>query len=231
MAEKSKPDTPTYEEAKTYLKAAFEHIISAGRDVSELVEFAYEKSGDAVAPYLRRFLSDVHKGHIKIQGLTDSAKLAVLGRHVTAEQRQTMIREAAYLRAEQRGFTAGSPEEDWILAEQEVDERLLQQSGLVRKGRRALTSATSNVEQELGSIKDVVTRWLEGKGDGAKQPKTRKATKKKVAKKSAPGKKKQASVKKTPAKKTKKKKATKKAESKKVASKKKAKLKQTSPAE
>ena len=239
MAEKFSSETPTYAEAKAYLKAAFEHLIAAGRDVGELVEFAFAKSGDAVAPYLRRFLSDVHEGRITIQGLTESAKMAVLGRHITAEERQAMIREAAYLRAEQRGFVGGSPEEDWILAEQEVDERLLQQAGLVTKGRRALTSATSSVEQEFGSIKDVVTRWLEGEGDVARQPETGKAAEKKAtAKKSAPEKNRREPVKKTAAKKTKAKSKpklkaktdTKKAEGTKVTNKKKAPVKQSTRA-
>ena len=239
MAEKFSSETPTYEEAKTYLKAAFEHIVAAGRDVGELVEFAFAKSGDAVAPYLRRFLSDVHEGRITIQGLTESAKLAVLGRHITTEERQAMIREAAYLRAEQRGFVGGSPEQDWVLAEQEVDERLLQQAGLVTKGRRALTSATSSVEQELGSIKDLVTRWLEGEGGMARQPETRKAAEKnETAKKSAPKKSRREPVKKTAGKKTKAKPKTKlkaktetkKAEGTKVTTKKKAKVKQSARA-
>jgi hypothetical protein len=241
MAEKFSSETRTYEDAKTYLKAAFEHIISAGKDVGELVEFAFAKSGDAVVPYLRRFLSDVHEGRITIQGLTESAKMAVLGRHITAEERHAMIREAAYLRAEQRGFVGGSPEADWVLAEQEVDERLLQQAGLVTKGRRALTSATSSIEHELGSIKDVVTRWLEGEGEGdaTRQPETRKAAEKKeTAKKSAPTKNTREPVKKTAGKKTKAKPKTKlkaktetkKAEGTKVTSKKKAKVKQSARA-
>lgn len=32
-----------------------------------------------------------------------------------------MIREAAYYRAERRGFTAGHELEDWLAAEEEVD--------------------------------------------------------------------------------------------------------------
>lgn len=32
-----------------------------------------------------------------------------------------MIAEAAYLRAERRGFSAGGEEEDWLAAEKEVD--------------------------------------------------------------------------------------------------------------
>jgi hypothetical protein len=35
--------------------------------------------------------------------------------------RQQMIAEAAYLRAEQRGFSAGDPLDDWLAAEREVD--------------------------------------------------------------------------------------------------------------
>jgi Protein of unknown function (DUF2934) len=43
---------------------------------------------------------------------------------VSADARRAMIAEAAYLRAERRGFTPGSEEEDWLAAEKEVD-RLL----------------------------------------------------------------------------------------------------------
>lgn len=38
--------------------------------------------------------------------------------------RQQLISEAAYFRAERRGFVAGSAIEDWLAAELEIDERL-----------------------------------------------------------------------------------------------------------
>ena len=38
--------------------------------------------------------------------------------------RHEMIAEAAYRRAEQRGFRGGSPEQDWYAAEAEVEELL-----------------------------------------------------------------------------------------------------------
>lgn len=38
-----------------------------------------------------------------------------------AEQRHHRISEAAYYRAERRGFTPGSDQEDWFEAEREVD--------------------------------------------------------------------------------------------------------------
>lgn len=40
---------------------------------------------------------------------------------VTEETRRAMIAEAAFLRAERRGFAAGDEVEDWLAAEAEVD--------------------------------------------------------------------------------------------------------------
>jgi len=45
---------------------------------------------------------------------------------ITQSQRQTMIKEMAYLIAERRGFSDGSnPTEDWLQAENKVDAQLL----------------------------------------------------------------------------------------------------------
>ena len=43
---------------------------------------------------------------------------------VNDEQRLAMVREAAYFRAEQRGFVGGDPVQDWIEAELEVNAQL-----------------------------------------------------------------------------------------------------------
>jgi len=43
---------------------------------------------------------------------------------VSQDQRRGMIAEAAYLRAERRGFAAGGEHEDWLAAEAEVDQLL-----------------------------------------------------------------------------------------------------------
>lgn len=40
---------------------------------------------------------------------------------ISPEIRYQMIAEAAYLRAEQRGFNGGDPLDDWLTAEREVD--------------------------------------------------------------------------------------------------------------
>jgi outer membrane biosynthesis protein TonB len=51
-------------------------------------------------------------------------KAASTSAAVTPEQRYRMICDAAYFRAEQRGFIGGSPEQDWREAELEIDQRL-----------------------------------------------------------------------------------------------------------
>jgi hypothetical protein len=40
---------------------------------------------------------------------------------ISGDVRRAMIAEAAYLRAERRGFAPGSEAEDWLAAEAEVD--------------------------------------------------------------------------------------------------------------
>jgi hypothetical protein len=42
----------------------------------------------------------------------------------TADERISMIAEAAYYKAEHRGFSGGSPEADWWEAEKEIDSML-----------------------------------------------------------------------------------------------------------
>jgi Protein of unknown function (DUF2934) len=180
MSEHYRFDITTYDSARTYLKAALEHLIASGNDVRHLIEFAFEKFGGIFMPYLCRFLRDVHEGHININGLDESATMAFIGQHITAVEREAMIREAAYFRAEARGFSSCSPEDDWLSATQEVDERLARESGLVAEGRRALASAASGAEQELGRMKDVIAVWLEGHGRVTSEPAIRKAPGKKV---------------------------------------------------
>jgi hypothetical protein len=57
----------------------------------------------------------------------------------TATEVYEMIREAAYYRAEKRGFTPGLEADDWAQAEAEVMERV---RGL--NGTKSTAAATSN---------------------------------------------------------------------------------------
>ena len=47
------------------------------------------------------------------------------GQFVGPEQRAALIAEAAFFRAEKRGFAAGHEVEDWLAAESEVDAKLM----------------------------------------------------------------------------------------------------------
>jgi hypothetical protein len=46
---------------------------------------------------------------------------AVGARAIATQARESRIREAAYFRAEQRGFAPGAELEDWFAAEREID--------------------------------------------------------------------------------------------------------------
>jgi hypothetical protein len=52
-----------------------------------------------------------------------AAKKARPGRHISPEERYRLIQEAAYLKAEEEGFTR-DPSECWLIAEAEVHARL-----------------------------------------------------------------------------------------------------------
>jgi hypothetical protein len=59
-------------------------------------------------------------------------------RAVTTEERVSMVAEAAYYKAEHRGFSDGNPEHDWWEAEREIDAMLAASRGR-GDGRRART--------------------------------------------------------------------------------------------
>jgi hypothetical protein len=58
-----------------------------------------------------------------------TAKKATVHVAVSEDVRRMMIAEAAYLRAERRGFAPGGEEEDWLAAETEVDALLKARHG------------------------------------------------------------------------------------------------------
>lgn len=65
------------------------------------------------------------KAHIA-QARSDAANLRMgSGGPVDTAERARLVAEAAYLRAERRGFSGGDPQQDWLEAEAEVDRMLL----------------------------------------------------------------------------------------------------------
>jgi hypothetical protein len=49
---------------------------------------------------------------------------AAKAKGLTEEERRRMIAETAYYLAERRGFVGGSPEQDWLEAEAQIDRML-----------------------------------------------------------------------------------------------------------
>jgi cell division septum initiation protein DivIVA len=69
---------------------------------------------------------------------------------VTAEERQRMIAEAAYFRAERRGFVGGDPVQDWLEAEAEIDRMLAAgKAPLSATGQRQFEA---RLEEELKAL-------------------------------------------------------------------------------
>lgn len=155
-----------YEAVRQYLKASLESMIAAGRNIREFTEFTLEKFGDHFYPYLHEFYEDVRKERITIKGLTRNARITIFGHHISHDEREEMIRKAAYYQAEKRGFQDGSQEQDWQEAEKLVDEQLEKEAGLVDKSHKVMTSATSIVEKEVDNIKSVVKNWLKRQEKG-----------------------------------------------------------------
>jgi len=183
MADNQRSNSTTYAIVKTYLKNSLEQMIAAGHNVREFSEFTLDKFGDTYIPHLRRFLRDVSKGEINIQGLAKTAKTAIVSHHVSLDEREAMIREAAYFRAERRGFASGHEADDWAAAEREIDSQLAEEAGLIDKGREVLESVVTSVEKEFENLKSVVTAWLEEKyGSVKKNAATKKVAAKKATK-------------------------------------------------
>jgi hypothetical protein len=66
-------------------------------------------------------------------GAAESANAPSFSQFVGPEQRAALIAEAAFFRAEKRGFTPGHEVADWLAAESEVDSQLMH---AVETGRR-----------------------------------------------------------------------------------------------
>ncbi len=160
MAKGGTVGTASDESVRAFLKEALEHLLAAGHSTHELVEFSIDRFGRKIVPYLKELQDDVHQGRVKIQRLADSVNTAVFGIQVTPEQREQMIRDAAYLRAEKRDFSGGSEEDDWLWAEHEVDVLLANQNGLLEKGRKNLESVSAVAKNELIEVEAAVRDWI-----------------------------------------------------------------------
>lgn len=68
------------------------------------------------------------------------------GGAVDVDTRRRLIAECAYLLAERRGFVGGNPEQDWLQAEMEIDQLLLQ--GWVKNQTPEISRQEARPKQE-----------------------------------------------------------------------------------
>jgi hypothetical protein len=73
--------------------------------------------------------STAHPKRARAPRSSTPKKAAMAAPTVSAEQRRSMIAEAAYLRAAARGFGGGDPVADWLDSEREVDALLSRSDG------------------------------------------------------------------------------------------------------
>jgi hypothetical protein len=103
------------------MKSLSEDLDSLSKQVQELelqLEGKIESTLERAAEKLR--------ARIEASQAAREQTTPVHGTGVHADERQRMIAEEAYLRAERRGFTGGDPSHDWVEAEIEIDRRLLE---------------------------------------------------------------------------------------------------------
>jgi hypothetical protein len=86
---------------------------------------------------------------------------------VSSGQRQQMIAEAAYFRAERRGFNGGDAVADWIEAEAEVDVELgrIDRERVIERFELAVATATQTLDGLKNKVSkltaDTRTEWHE----------------------------------------------------------------------
>lgn len=74
--------------------------------------------------------ASVHEGHpsTTADAYASSHVSQGIRSKITEDERRRLIAEAAYRRAERRGFRGGNAQSDWLEAEAEIDAKLLRQA-------------------------------------------------------------------------------------------------------
>lgn len=103
------------------------------RELELQIETRIEKGLEEAADRLKTHISELRSA--------DKSALVAGTAPVGAAERCRLIAEAAYLRAERRGFSGGDPQQDWLEAEAEVDQILLH--GWPEKGPHETVSRKS----------------------------------------------------------------------------------------
>jgi hypothetical protein len=139
-----------YLTAKPRLAATLQHPMEPDPGLLDWCESRVERFGRETIPVVERLVLEVREELAGIDGW-DSAWLKLFGESLGDEARERWIREAAYFRAETRGFVGGSPADDWAHAEREFDRR---HQGVIGRCCAGLWSLGERVGREIDAIRD-----------------------------------------------------------------------------
>ena len=78
----------------------------------------------------RKITTTLEKAVDRLGSRTESTSTPMHGASIDTGHHMRLIAEEAYLIAEQRGFQGGDPEQDWAMAENRVNDRLMQKDSL-----------------------------------------------------------------------------------------------------
>jgi hypothetical protein len=81
--------------------------------------------------------------------ITAAAPAAESQMNISEDERRRMVAEAAYYRAQQRGFTAGSEVDDWLEAEREITQQF--RSGGARHDRKTIRRGGNHEKAEMSA--------------------------------------------------------------------------------
>lgn len=122
VANRVRSNTKSYQMLKTFLTSLDIPLIAVLRDSQNFVHAIAQGIGVCELPHYKT-KNDMRQIDAIFAWLgRQRAKVQIFP---TIEQRQGMIAEIAFRRAQERGFEGGDPEADWVEAEREFNESLM----------------------------------------------------------------------------------------------------------
>ena len=111
----------TRQRARSQRKSSSTTTVSGEQVAGTTASESNERVDDSQALRAAFDTTPFEEGEAASNASADTAKVNFVGEQLVYKDRYERIAEAAYLRAEQRGFEPGHEIEDWLAAEREVD--------------------------------------------------------------------------------------------------------------
>lgn len=148
----------------TELSGRYQRMLGTYENVLRSMETAVANSHDEIAKQISSldarffeqgtaFREQLHRQATELRSSLQALRTELVGLLVS-EQREDMIKQAAYRRAERRGFAGGDPQQDWREAEAEV-ERALQEK--IERIKTKAQAADLGSDRDGGAARSAIT--------------------------------------------------------------------------